>query len=310
MFRRWPIRLKVWLESFYATATDDPRVLARTSEFNRANGQPWKMRTSTKSTSFVEAILYHGTEYKGAIDHIEGDRVVFEDGSAFTCDLILDCTGFRLSFPFLESLPGQVARRVEKPRGLYKRMFIPEVGADLSFLGFLRPAVGAIPPCSELQARYLALLLTGQRRLPAMADMQADIDWHESQDRAQFPITSTRCRGSATTCVLDGVAAERSAACRRCALFVTDPRLWWKTMFATLSGIQYRLAGRAPTTPGAPGAAPDADDAGAGAAGGAGDQGGVRHAQDGRPGVSIVAASLPASAAAIRGNAQARAATK
>jgi len=244
VFDRWPVRLKVWLESFYASDTDDQRVLARTGEFNRANGRPWKMRTSTKSTSFVEAILYHGTEYKGGIDRIEGDRVVFEDGSEFQCDLILDCTGFRLTFPFLEPLPDQVARRAEKPRSLYKRMLVPELGPGISFLGFLRPAVGAIPPCSELQARYLALLLSGQKQLPSMADMQADIAWHEGQDREQFPYHFDKVPWlSDYLRYLDGIAAEIGCLPPMTKLFFTDMRLWWKAMFATLSGIQYRLAG-------------------------------------------------------------------
>jgi dimethylaniline monooxygenase (N-oxide forming) len=238
VFDSWPVRFKVWLEGFYATKTDDHRVLEKTREFNRTNGRPWKMRTSTKSTSFVEAILYHGAEYRGAIDRIEGDRVIFEDGSEFQCDLILDCTGFRLTFPFLEGLPGQVARRVEKPRSLYLRMFIPEVGPSLSFVGFLRPAVGAIPPISELQARYLALLFTGQRSLPPMAEMQADIAWHDSQDHYdKVPWLSDYIR------FLDGTARQIGCLPPMTRLFFTDPRLWWKTMFATLSGVQYRLAG-------------------------------------------------------------------
>jgi dimethylaniline monooxygenase (N-oxide forming) len=202
------------------------------------------MRTSTKSTSFVEAILYHGTEYKGAIDRIEGDRVIFHDQSEFRCDLILDCTGFRLSFPFLEAVPDQVAHRAEKPRSLFKRMLIPELGADISFVGFTRPAVGAIPPCSELQARYLALLLSGQKTLPSMAAMKADVDWHEAQDRDQFsyhfdkvPWLTDYLR------FLDGVAAEIGCMPPFAKLFFTDIRLWWKSMFTTLSGIQYRLQG-------------------------------------------------------------------
>lgn len=244
IFDRWPMRFKVWLESFYATSGDDQKVLAKTREFNRANGRPWKMRTSTKSTSFVEAILYHGTEYRGGIDRIDGDRVIFEDQSEFQCDLILDCTGFRLTFPFLEALPDQVARRVEKPRSLFMRMFIPEVGTSLSFIGFMRPAVGAIPPCAELQARYLALLLSGQKRLPTMAAMKADIEWNDSLDRDQFPYHYDKVLWLTDYVrFLDGVARQIGCMPPFTRLFFTDIRLWWKTMFTTLSGIQYRLQG-------------------------------------------------------------------
>lgn len=46
----------------------------------------------------------------------------------------------------------------------------PSVGPDLCFIGFSRPTSGAVPGCSELVARYHALLLSGKRVLPSNID--------------------------------------------------------------------------------------------------------------------------------------------
>lgn len=244
IFDRWPVKFKVWLERFYVAESDDRAVLKLTEQFNRANRTPWKLRTSTKSTSFIEAILYHNTQYKGAIDLVEPDRVVFEDLSEFACDTIIDCTGFTLKFPFLESLPNQVATRVETPRRLFKRMIIPEIGPELAFVGFIRPAVGAIPPCAEMQARYLALLLSGKRQLPSLDEMKRNILWSKNLDKEQFSyhygkvfLLSDYLR------FLDGIATHIGCMPPLRKSFFTDIRLWFKLMFTTLSGIHYRLRG-------------------------------------------------------------------
>ena len=48
--------------------------------------------------------------------------------------------------------------------------------AMLAFIGFARPAYGAIPPLAELQARWFALLQSDKAELPSEAEMQASID--------------------------------------------------------------------------------------------------------------------------------------
>lgn len=63
------------------------------------------------------------------------------------------------------------------------------IGPSLVFIGFQRPAFGAVPPLSELSARYWALLLTGERTFDAAAAKIAtnsDRQYHQnlfSRDR-------------------------------------------------------------------------------------------------------------------------------
>lgn len=77
-------------------------------------------------------------------------------------DAVILCTGYRTDFSWLDA-PG-----VEwNPRTWYKHCFPPGHGRSLMFLGWARPHQGGIPACAELLARYIALLLAGERTLPA-----------------------------------------------------------------------------------------------------------------------------------------------
>ncbi len=55
--------------------------------------------------------------------------------------------------------------------------FNPQIGSSLGFIGFARPAFGAIPPLAELQARWFALLQSGGLDLAPQADMQRSIEY-------------------------------------------------------------------------------------------------------------------------------------
>jgi dimethylaniline monooxygenase (N-oxide forming) len=55
----------------------------------------------------------------------------------------------------------------------------------LAFIGFVRPAFGAIPPLAELQARWFASLQSGRVTLPCADEMQRSIA-HWKEFRAHF----------------------------------------------------------------------------------------------------------------------------
>ena len=107
---------------------------------------------------------------KPKIRELRGDRVLFEDGSEEEVDLIVYCTGYRVTFPFFDegliAAPGN-----DLP--LYRRTFHPEI-PGVYFLGLLQP-LGAIMPLAEEQSRWIAELLRGEYRLPPPQEMHADI---------------------------------------------------------------------------------------------------------------------------------------
>ena len=107
---------------------------------------------------------------KPAIDRFERDRVYFRDGSTEQVDVVIYCTGYKISFPFLrESLI--CARSGEIP--LYRRV-VPPALPGLYFIGLVQP-IGAIMPVAEAQSQWVADLLEGRAALPPEPEMNREI---------------------------------------------------------------------------------------------------------------------------------------
>jgi dimethylaniline monooxygenase (N-oxide forming) len=108
---------------------------------------------------------------KPGIERLEGNVVRFADGSAVEADAIVCCTGYRVSFPFLDpsflAAPGN-----DLP--LWRRLVRPGED-DLFFVGLLQP-VGATMPLAEAQAKLLGDLLVGRYALPPAEAMRAEME--------------------------------------------------------------------------------------------------------------------------------------
>ena len=139
-----------------------------TVELLKESGGTLNEQFGTKTDDFVRAIAVGRCRRAPAIARFEGPRVLFADGSHFEPDLVIFCTGFDTKMPFLDEAVAGAPR--------YLHTFNPEVGASLGFIGFLRPAFGAIPPLAELQARWFALLQSGRLELPSREKMRESIE--------------------------------------------------------------------------------------------------------------------------------------
>jgi dimethylaniline monooxygenase (N-oxide forming) len=135
----------------------------------RESGGTFNEQFGTKDDDFVRAIATRRCRRAPGIARFDGPRVVFDDGSSFTPDLLIFCTGFDTRMPFLDEAVAAAPR--------FLHTFHPEIGPSLGFIGFLRPAFGAIPPLAELQARWFALVQSGRAVLPSPAAMQQSIDY-------------------------------------------------------------------------------------------------------------------------------------
>jgi hypothetical protein len=61
----------------------------------------------------------------------------------------------------------QLAAECSNPRLLFKQCIHPSTpDGSLAFSGFARPAFGSIPPCSEMQTRLIACVVSGEVKLP------------------------------------------------------------------------------------------------------------------------------------------------
>jgi len=117
---------------------------------------------------------------KPDIRQLCGNEVEFADGSREAVDVIIYCTGYKISFPFFDAqllaAPGNDIR-------LWNHMIRPDIN-NLYFVGLFQP-IGAVMPMAERQSKLIAAHIDGRLQFPERAKMQADIDreWKAMQRR-------------------------------------------------------------------------------------------------------------------------------
>ena len=124
----------------------------------------------TISADFLNRIAHGEMTWKPNLARLDGDRVVFEDGSSEEIDIIVYCTGYKVTFPFFDE---DFVSAPDNDLPLFRRVFKPGID-NLAFIGLLQP-LGAIMPLAEAQGRWLASYLRGEYRLPPLPEMEADI---------------------------------------------------------------------------------------------------------------------------------------
>jgi dimethylaniline monooxygenase (N-oxide forming) len=115
------------------------------------------------------------------IERLDGDRVVFVDGTSTRADLIVWATGYQVSFPFLDP-DLVVAEGNELP--LWKRTVHPDL-PGLYFVGLLQP-VGAVMPLAEAQGAWIAEILKGEYVAPPSAEVRRQMIAVHERNKRQF----------------------------------------------------------------------------------------------------------------------------
>ncbi|XP_017218725.1 flavin-containing monooxygenase FMO GS-OX-like 2 isoform X1 [Daucus carota subsp. sativus] len=150
-----------------------------------------EVHLSTRSSSMLSKLaIFAKLNKHPEIDYVdESGRVVFEDGSSVEADILFHCTGYRYNFPFLKT-NNIVTVEDNRVGPLYKHVFPPELAPRLSFIGIPYATTGI--PLMELQAKWLSLVLSGQRLLPSKETMMADTeDFYKSLELRGIPIRHT-----------------------------------------------------------------------------------------------------------------------
>ncbi|TCJ97162.1 flavin-containing monooxygenase [Nocardia alba] len=111
---------------------------------------------------------------KPNIARLDGSTVHFADDTFAEVDVIINATGYNITFPFFD--PDLISAHDNRIR-LYKRIFKPGVD-DLAFAG-LAQSVPTLFPFVECQARLIAAYAAGQYRPPTASEMEATIDADE-----------------------------------------------------------------------------------------------------------------------------------
>ncbi|MEV7331959.1 NAD(P)-binding domain-containing protein [Micromonospora sp. NPDC093244] len=126
----------------------------------------------TMSSRILHRLAHGAITPKPNIERFDRDTVVFTDGSRVEADLVVYCTGYKLSFPFFD--PAFLDPGDSNDIGLYKRMFSTTT-PHLYFVGLIQP-LGAIMPIAERQSEIIADHLQGLYALPGRAAMETEIN--------------------------------------------------------------------------------------------------------------------------------------
>lgn len=174
----------------------------------------------TVSGRILDRIAHGMIEPKPNIASLDGDRVRFADGSEVHADVVVYCTGYKITFPFFdEDFLAAPDNNIE----LFRRVFHPEVGG-LFFIGLLQP-LGAIMPLAEAQGAWVGDYLRGEYALPAPADLRADIARDQAAMRRRYVASKRHTIQVDFDDYLHQLAAERRAGAERARLSAYAPPL-------------------------------------------------------------------------------------
>jgi dimethylaniline monooxygenase (N-oxide forming) len=135
----------------------------------------------TVSSRILDRLAHGAIEVRPEISELAGQTICYSDGAEEQADLIVYCTGYKISFPFLEE---DLLSAPDNELVLYKRIF-PVEQPGLYFIGFVQPW-GAIMPIAEAQSQIVADHLLGSYALPSSREMRADMEAMIARQRRRY----------------------------------------------------------------------------------------------------------------------------
>jgi len=135
----------------------------------------------TVSGRILDRLIHGAIAPRPNIARLGPDWVQFADGTRVHADVVVYCTGYRITFPFFdEGFLAAPGNRIE----LFRRVFAPG-RPRLAFVGLLQP-VGAIMPLAEAQGQWIAEYLRGEYHLPAPRAMASGMRREAKRMRRRY----------------------------------------------------------------------------------------------------------------------------
>lgn len=133
------------------------------------NTKPVMSHHPTLNSDLLDLVRHGRIVPRPGIARFDGASVVFADGTSEPYDIVVACTGFRISFPFFarDFISFEEAEQVP----LYRKMLHADV-PTLYFIGLFQP-LGCIWPLADYQARIACAEIQGRYRRPR--DLKARI---------------------------------------------------------------------------------------------------------------------------------------
>lgn len=134
----------------------------------------------TLNSEMLDRIRHGSVQPRVGIERFEGGQVRFADGRTEPFDVVIYATGYKTSFPFFDKGLFDLEQALDVP--LYLKM-MPARLPTLDFVGLFQP-IGCIWPLAELQAKIVALQITG--RLDRPNDLDRRIERERSHPHWRF----------------------------------------------------------------------------------------------------------------------------
>ncbi|XP_068272900.1 flavin-containing monooxygenase 1 isoform X2 [Nyctibius grandis] len=200
-----------------------------------------QMREPVLNDDLPSYILTGRITIKPGVKEFKDNSVVFHNcPGEEPIDMVVFCTGYNVSFPFLEET---VVKVENKHASLYKYIFPTHLQKPtLSVLGLIKP-LGAIMPVVEMQARWVTRVFKGLCQLPPRSVMEKEVNEKKKNEVRRFGLSYDEVLKTDCLVYTDELASFIGAKPSVLGLLCTDPWLALTIFFGPCSPYQYRLGG-------------------------------------------------------------------
>ncbi|XP_025979133.1 flavin-containing monooxygenase 1 isoform X1 [Dromaius novaehollandiae] len=155
-------------------------------------------------------------------------------------DIVVFCTGYNISFPFLEEADVKVENN---HASLYKYVFPAHLQRPtLAVLGLIKP-LGAIMPVTEMQARWVTRVFKGLCQLPPRSAMENEVMEKKKNKVQWFGLSFDEVLKIDCLVYSDEIASFIGVKPNVLALLFRDPKLALSVFFGPCTPYQFRLQG-------------------------------------------------------------------
>ncbi len=194
----------------------------------------YEPRVPTKSCAMFNALRQRKCKVNGScVSRFVEQGAELEDGSFVQCSRVVWATGFtRGSFSFLDFDPGQ-------PTDCYVGVFHPD-HPSVAFIGFTRGIIGSFPLVMQMQAKWLAHVVSGIDELPSREQMCSEMVQHTKLFAMRPPALNKVASTSASFMMADFIAAKKLGIDPDLPRILwQSPMAWYTVMFSCISPYHY-----------------------------------------------------------------------
>ncbi|KAI1305222.1 Dimethylaniline monooxygenase [N-oxide-forming] 2 [Halotydeus destructor] len=198
--------------------------------------------------TLVNHLISKKVELKNEIDGFGEYEVKLKTGQVLKIDAIILSTGYNCTLPMLKQpeLRRDLINDKNRQIGLYKKIFpfhIENPGS-LAIIGF-HSTFGPEWPTLELEARYVAQVISGRLHLPSVKEMEHEVKCYQNLalNLSQIAKSGRTARSYPWMMTNDDLADQIGCKPKFWKYLFTDPRLLFALLFGPNVSAQYRLDG-------------------------------------------------------------------